>query len=204
MLVLMAACNAKPEPQRMDDSVSHRPRIADSNGTARAGINPYLGVDISPMDMIYLPVNYPKNADRNAQPVARIIYSRPQKQGRAIFGNLVKYGTPWRLGANEATEMEVFQPITIQKTTIPRGRYTLYCMPGEQQWTIVFNKSIYGWGLDIDTTQDLHRFPIPVVRTAQSVEYFTMAFQQKGAGAADLLIAWDNAEGRLPIQYKEP
>ena len=64
-------------------------------------------VDKSPMDMSYYPVDYPvlKISDKVADsPAARIIYGRPQKNGRPIFGNLVEYGQVWRLGANEATE----------------------------------------------------------------------------------------------------
>src|SRR5678810_710894 len=65
-------------------------------------------VDKSPMDVSYYPNNYPilKIQNKATEPlVARILYSRPQKQGRKIFGELVEYGKVWRLGANEATEI---------------------------------------------------------------------------------------------------
>ena len=64
------------------------------------------------MDMAYYPVNYPvlKIQDKLTESLAaRVIYSRPQKAGRTIFGSLVKYGEVWRLGANEATEIEFFK-----------------------------------------------------------------------------------------------
>jgi len=63
-------------------------------------------VDKSPMDMAYYPANYPvlKIQDKLTETLAaRVVYSRPQKAGRTIFGSLVKYGEVWRLGANEAT-----------------------------------------------------------------------------------------------------
>src|ERR1700733_15232085 len=65
-----------------------------------------INMDSSPMDMSYYPVNYPvlKIQDKSNKPlIARVVYSRPQKKGRALFGELVKYGEVWRLGANEAT-----------------------------------------------------------------------------------------------------
>ncbi len=61
------------------------------------------------MDMSYYPVNYPilKIQDKVTEPlVMRVIYSRPQLNGRKIFGELQAYGQVWRLGANEATEIE--------------------------------------------------------------------------------------------------
>mgnify|MGYP003694383693 CR=1 FL=1 len=57
------------------------------------------------MDMSYFPVNYSQKKmthDITTLPVMRVIYSRPHRQGRTIFGNLLKYGERWRLGANEA------------------------------------------------------------------------------------------------------
>src|SRR5689334_17635528 len=73
-------------------------------------------VDKSPMDMSYYPNGYPvlKIQDKLTEPlVARVIFSRPQKNGRPIFGELLEYGQVWRLGANEATEIEFFTPVKI-------------------------------------------------------------------------------------------
>jgi hypothetical protein len=164
--------------------------------------NPYVPIDVSPMDMAWLPVDYPKLITRKSLPVARIIYSRPHKQGRKIFGNLVKYGERWRLGANEATEIEFFIPVTIQDKTIPRGRYILYCIPEMNSWTIVFNSNLNSWGLTLDPSKDLYRFSIPAQVKNQSVEYFSMTFQPNPQGA-DLVMAWDDVEARLAIQYKQ-
>jgi len=106
-------------------------------------------IDKSPMDMSYYPVNYPvlKIQDKATEPVAlRIVYSRPQRNGRPIFGGLVKYGEVWRLGANEATELELFKQVTIGGKKIAKGRYTLYAIPNESTWTIILNKDTDTWG----------------------------------------------------------
>src|SRR5687768_2238865 len=122
---LFFSCNqekkaGKEEVLPKKDSLSPGPGI----------LNPYAPADQSPMDMIYYPVDYPKlkmTKSIATGPLVRIIYSRPQKQGRAIFGELLKYGEHWRLGANEATEIEFFEPAIIQGKKINPGRYILYC-----------------------------------------------------------------------------
>src|ERR1700746_4015400 len=91
--------------------------------------NPYSTIDLSPMDMSYFPVNYSQRKmhhDITTPPVRRAIYSRPHKQGREIFGSLLKYGERWRLGANEASEIEFFKNVTIQSKKVNAGRYIIY------------------------------------------------------------------------------
>lgn len=106
-------------------------------------------VDKSPMDMSYYPSNYPvlKIQDKPTDPLtARVVYSRPQKAGRTIYGGLVKYGEVWRLGANEATEIEFFKPVKIDGKKVAKGRYTLYAIPYETTWTFILNKDTDTWG----------------------------------------------------------
>ncbi|HEU4470885.1 MAG TPA: DUF2911 domain-containing protein [Flavisolibacter sp.] len=199
LTVTVLSCSEhKPEP------LPSRPKlVSKDSGVVKAGpVNPYAPVDLSPMDMSYLPENYTKLSERKTAPIARIIYSRPQKQGRKIFGELIKYGELWRLGANEATEIEFFQAVRIQNKLILPGRYITYAIPQEGTWTIVLNTGLNSWGLSINPRNDKYRFDIPVKRTDQSIEYFTMAFQSR-SGGADLVMAWDDAEARLPIVYGE-
>src|SRR6476661_8429432 len=151
-LLLLNACNESPSATKN----SAVPPIVKDTGTAlQNGANPYEPVDVSPMDISYFPIDYPvtKMAHPNMNvPMARVIYSRPHKQGRVIFGSLLKWGERWRLGANEATELELFQDATIQNKKVAKGRYVLYCIPQPDVWTIVFNTNLYSWGLKQDTT----------------------------------------------------
>jgi hypothetical protein len=132
--------------------------------------------------------------------VARIIYSRPHRQDRQIFGQIVKWGEPWRLGANEATEIQLFQPITIQGKRVERGQYILYAIPHEDRWTIIFNSNLFTWGLKFDLSKDVARFDVPATKKDQQVEYFSMVFETTATGA-DLVMAWEDREARLPIQF---
>lgn len=175
-----------------------------SSSASKEAPNPYATTDISPVDITYFPADYPvkKMAENAAHlPVARIIYSRPHKQGRDIFGNLIKWGEVWRLGANEATELELFQPITIQGKKVAKGRYVLFAIPRESEWTIIFNSNIYSWGLRHDEAKDLYRFVAPATQTAQPIEYFTMVFEKTDSGA-DMIMTWDKVIVRLPFQFQ--
>jgi Protein of unknown function (DUF2911) len=107
---------------------------------------------------------------------------------------------PWRLGANEASEIEFFKNVTIQDKKVNAGRYIIYCIPYKDKWTMILNNDIYTWGLKIDSTKDLMRFDIPVQKAPANLEYFTMVFQPVTNGA-NLVMAWENTEARLPINF---
>jgi len=192
-----------------NDNTTSKKEGNDSDAVNRTIINnqapnPYAEVDVSPMDMSYYPVDYPKlemDGLTKTGPLMRVIYSRPHKGGRVIFGSLQKYGAYWRLGANEATEIEFYKPVTIQDKKIPVGRYVIYCIPEQSTWTIVLNKNNFTWGLKADSTKDFQRFVVPV-KKIQPVEYFSMVFQKNG-NDADLVMAWDDVEARLPIKLTE-
>lgn len=162
-------------------------------------------LDKSPMDMIYFPVNYPvlKIQEKiNTPPLARLIYSRPQKEGRDIFGGLISYDKVWRLGANEATEIEFFRDVMVKETRLPKGRYTLYAIPTPTQWTVIFNKETDLWGaFKYDEKSDALRISLPVQQNKVPVEALSMNFFATSTGA-DLAMAWDEVTVVLPITFK--
>lgn len=165
-------------------------------------VSPVSMLDKSPLDIIYFPPDYPKLkmvGKASALPVFRVIYSRPLKHGRTIFGSVVKYGEHWRMGANEATEIEFFEPVKIQGSVVPAGRYVLYCIPQPHQWTLVLNTDLYSWGLVVDTTKDLYKFTVPVIQVNNTIEAFTME-TEKGKDGALLWIGWDHSKVVLPVK----
>jgi hypothetical protein len=85
-----------------------------------------------------------------------IKYSSPSVKGRKIWGDLVPYDKVWRAGANEATIFETDKDIKIEGKPLPKGKYSLYAIPGEKEWTIIFNSATGQWGINRDgtTTQD--------------------------------------------------
>lgn len=196
----LAACaddNAPIATQK--DTIVQR----DTMPMHRETMNPYVPVDLSPMDVSYFPSDYPvakMSGKVSGLPLARVIYSRPHRQGRKIFGELLKWGEPWRLGANEATEIEFFKGATIEGKKIAAGRYIMYCVPKENTWTIFLNSNLYSWGLKHDAAKTVHQFQVPVKRIEQPIEYFTLLFQKTATGA-DMIMAWDEVETRLPISF---
>jgi hypothetical protein len=197
LLFLIASCNDQNKPRAVTQPGK------DSGIVRKEPSNPFAAADISPMDISYFPVDYTVKKMSGAttkDPVARVIYSRPHRGGRSIFGSLLKYGEAWRLGANESTEIELFQPITIQNKNIPAGRYIMYCIPYQDKWTIIFNSNIYTWGLKHQSEKDVHKFDVPVQKPPTSIEYFTMVFE-KTTNGADLIMTWDEVLVRLPMNF---
>ena len=203
ILFMAIACNNKQEKQSSSDDkpVSQPGTIPVQNIPAPSNL--FVTVDVSPMDMSYYPVDYPKLKMANGAtppPVARVIYSRPHLGKRHLFHQLLKYDEPWRLGANESTEIQFYKPVMIQDKKIAAGRYILYCIPHPDSWTIALNSNIDTWGLRQDTTKDIQRFRIPITTDNEPQEYFTLLFEKTGTGA-DLFMSWDSIEARLPIVF---
>ena len=160
-------------------------------------------LDKSPLDVSYYPPNYPilrMSGKTNADPLARILYSRPQKKGRSIFGGEVKYNEVWRIGANESTEIEFFKNATLGDKKIMKGRYTLYCIPTENKWTLILNKENYTWGsFTYKIEKDAARLDVPVQKNTEEVEALTMYFENNGN--AKLVILWDTTKVVVPVSF---
>lgn len=200
VLFFITGCSNKEKGPVETKSVSK-----DSSRIITSGKNenPYVIVDVSPMDMSYYPTDYPKlkmTKAINTAPLARVVYSRPHLQGRNLFHDVLKYGEHWRLGANESTELDLYVDAVVQDKKIKAGRYILYCIPEPDKWNIIINSNIDSWGLQQDTTKDIAHFIIPVKQTANRLEYYTMIFEKTSDGV-ELLMAWDNLEARLPFKF---
>jgi len=161
-------------------------------------------VDKSPLDVSYYPSNYPilKIQDKASEPlIARVIYSRPSRNSRKIFGDLVEYGNVWRLGANEATEVEFFQHVHIGGVRVKKGRYTVYCIPYAEKWTMVLNRETDTWGsFKYDQSKDVTRLDVPVQIQETPLENMAMYFE-KSLNGVNLVIHWDLVKVNLPITY---
>lgn len=164
----------------------------------------WIPVDKSPLDQIYFPVDYPSLKIRNPNEVLRlrIIYSRPFKNNRELFGSdIVPYGKIWRLGANEATEIEFFTPATVGGKKVPKGRYTLYAIPSENNWTFVINKETDIWGaFKYDPAKDVARAIVPIKELAEPIESLTINFEKTKSGV-NLVAGWDKKSASLPITF---
>lgn len=163
-------------------------------------------IDKSPLDMCYYPANYPVlkiQQKTNEAPIARVIYSRPMANNRTVFGELVEWNKVWRLGANEATEIEFFRDVKMGGKKVPKGKYTLYAIPSADQWTIIVNKDTDTWGaFKYDEKKDVARVPVTVRKNSSPVNAFSMMFEKSGPDAITLNMAWENATVALPIDLR--
>ena len=160
-------------------------------------------LDKSPMDMSYFPDQYPIQKFQGkitTPPVCRVIYGRPQKDGRKIFGELIKYNEIWRVGANECTEIEFYKNVIIGGKTVAKGKYSLYCIPTELTWTFIINKDTDNWGaFKYDIKKDIVRVKT-TVSTTTTVEALSIFFTKTTKGAA-LNVSWDDQTAALPISF---
>ena len=132
-----------------------------------------------------------------------VFYNRPYKKGRVIFGNLVPYDVTWRTGANEATTFKTNTDLTIAGKTLPKGKYTLWTVPGASSWDIVFNDKMYMWGTGAegasrDPDKDVIIASVPARSTTATVEQFTIAFDEVEEHL-HLTLAWDTTSVVVPI-----
>jgi hypothetical protein len=126
-------------------------------------------------------------------------YGRPYMRGRKIMGELVPYGKVWRTGANEATSFVTEAPITISGTAVPAGSYTMYTLPGENEWRIIINKQTGQWGTVYNESQDFARIIAKPAKLPSTVDQFTMTLDRRGSNAAVMKIEWENTSVDVDI-----
>lgn len=164
-------------------------------------------LDKSPMDMAYYPSKVALRAfaktdeGKNAEPIIRVTYSRPKADGRAVFTELEKPGNMWRVGANEATEVMFFQDVKIDGKKVKAGRYTMYIMLGEEEWTVYLSTDTDGWGHYAfkPEASSVAQITVPVEKTKDTIENTSIMFEEAEPGA-HMLIGWDDRMVRVPIE----
>ena len=129
-----------------------------------------------------------------------IVYSRPGVKGRKIWGGLVPYGSVWRTGANSATTIQVSEDVLVEGQPLPAGTYSLHTIPGEKEWTLIFNKDANQWGsYSYDAAKDAVRVKVaPVPGPAQ--EWMQFRFEDPTINSARVVLAWENLQ--VPFTIK--
>lgn len=168
------------------------------------------GLDKSPMDMVYFPDDFahdrrfaPEELEFD-RPIMRVIYSRPAKNGREVFGELVPYGKVWRNGANEAPEIKFYENVTLAGKKVKAGSYALLSIPDEDNWTIILSSDVDQWGTySYDESKDVLRLTAPVSDLDSTVENFTIQFEGAGKGEEEgkMIIAWDQTKVEVPFTF---
>lgn len=136
----------------------------------------------------------------------KVMYNRPSKRGRKIFGELVPYGKVWRTGANEATTFETNKTLTIEGNVLPPGKYTLWTIPDSTVWDVIFNSQYGQWGInhkgeaDRNAALDVLHVPAHAVTQERTFEQFTITFEKVGE-QTEMVLLWDNTVVAVPFSY---
>ncbi len=134
-----------------------------------------------------------------------VYYNRPSKKGRVIFGELVPYNEVWRTGANEATTFSTNKDLIIDGQTLPAGKYTLWTIPDKDNWTVIFNDKMYGWGISFngsasrDPEHDALKTMAPVINQKEVTEMLTIQLEED---PLVMSLIWDKTMIRVPMEVK--
>lgn len=119
-----------------------------------------------------------------------IVYCRPSADKRKIMGELVPFGKVWRTGANAATTIEFDKDVKIEGKSVPAGKYALFTIPNENEWTIILNKDFNQQGAyNYDESKDVLRVSVKPKKSDQYVETFTITPEKDKVN-----LKWENTE----------
>jgi len=130
-----------------------------------------------------------------------IKYGSPSVKGRKIWGELVPYGKAWRAGANEATVFQTDKTIKVQGKELPAGNYSLFAIPGENEWQFIFNAEIGQWGVkrggeaNRDPAKDVLTVTAKPVASSSMNERLVYEVTDNG-----FVLRWENLEVPVSIQ----
>jgi hypothetical protein len=109
-----------------------------------------------------------------------IDYSQPSVKGRKVGEDIATNGKVWRTGANEATIFETTKDVTVEGKPLPAGKYSLFTIPGDNEWTVIFNKQTGQWGTQYKEGEDALKVPVKAVKAPAFTEKFTMSVAKEG------------------------
>jgi hypothetical protein len=134
-----------------------------------------------------------------------VYYGRPYTkdprsgEARKIWGNLVPFDQPWRLGADEATTIITQKPIMIGDVLVPEGAHTLYLIPAaDGSAKLAISTAVGGWGIPVDTKHDVGRTDLKKDALPTPVDQLTLALGRDGL----LKISWESAQ--YSVQLSAP
>lgn len=133
-----------------------------------------------------------------------IEYHRPGVKARTIWGGLVPYDTPWRMGANEATTIEFSDPVKVEGQDVPAGKYSFFAIPGRDAWTMIINKDPNQWGaFGYDQAKDQVRATIRPVASAHN-EWMRFTIDPVTPSSALVTLHWEKVAIPVRVEVDVP
>jgi hypothetical protein len=109
-----------------------------------------------------------------------IAYSQPSIKGRTIGNEIAPWGKVWRTGANNATTIELSKDVAVEGKALPAGKYSIYSIPGEKEWVVIFNKTWKQWGTNYTEADDALRVIVKTGKAKTFTEQLKFAIDPKG------------------------
>lgn len=187
LVVVITACSSSKEEKATEDHSMHQSSSAKPEEGAKKPLSPRT------MAMANVGDNH-----------VHIDYGSPGKRGRMIFGGLVGFGQVWATGAHSATSITFGEDVTINGTNVPAGKYGLFTIPGETEWTIIISKD---WDMhladDYTPDNDVVRVEAPVSQLDEVVESLTFEVADLGDGKGKVTISWDQTSVFFELQNQQ-
>lgn len=127
-------------------------------------------------------------------------YSRPRARGRTgLFGSRVHWGEVWTPGANAATTLSVSKDATINGTTVPKGKYSVWMVVSRGDWELVLDRDTMLFHTQPPKSR-AGQVRLPVTREKRPfMETLTWWFPEISATGATLAMQWDTVYVPLRI-----
>jgi hypothetical protein len=136
------------------------------------------------------------SGDLNVQ----VNYSQPSVKGRVIFGEVVPFDKTWRTGANEATVITFNRDVTIGGKTLAAGKYSLWTIPTEGDWSVILNSATGQWGTSYNEQSNVLKVPATASQTSESTELLTISFVDVDSAGVNMNLKWDKTLVQLSIE----
>lgn len=130
-----------------------------------------------------------------------IAYHRPGVKGREIWGALVPFGEVWRMGANDATTLELSHDAKVAGKELPAGKYALFATPGKEKWQLILNAQSDQWGAYFrDAKKDVLAFDVaPAAGPHQ--EWLEYRILPETRERARVELAWEKLRVSFPVEF---
>lgn len=203
LLSVLAACGGQDTPPA-DTSTGDTPAAAAPAVASAGGLSCYLAGAT------------PEEARQRVSPHSSLsfsigslnlllCYGAPSARGRVVMGDLVPYGEPWRIGADEPTTLHVSAPVNVGGIALEPGSYSLYAIPGEDEWQFFINTNWERWGIPIDASvrsTEIGSFTVTPQEIPTTAEQLQYEWEPAAGGdpGGELLLEWENTVLAIPIE----
>lgn len=151
-----------------------------------------------------------------------ILYGRPIKRARDLWGSGADYGKKlnagapvWRAGADVSTRLKTEAPLVINGKTVAPGEYTVFIDLKPTAWTLIVsswpaqtrydpgNKEALWGSYNYTPDKDVARAPMTMGTLPFSVDQLTWDFLDMSDAGGKLAIMWDKTVATVPFQIKK-